>query len=98
MNLSELIRLLQTALHSSQKRIQSIRNFQDLIRDFDDTIQDETVDNILRELAHDLEYYVPIDLHRAQDPSYFGDRRAKALIHDALNALKRAGVDVDKVA
>ena len=82
------IELLRIALADSKERVTAIREFQRLMYKSNDVIVSNEIDEILHELAGDLEFYVPIDLHRAQDSSYFGDRKAIKLIRETLRELE----------
>jgi len=48
----------------------------------------EAADEILRELAYDLDYFEPSIGARAEDPSFFGEERAVAEIKKALERLR----------
>lgn len=84
--------VLKTALTSDEERTKAIREFQELFFKSDEVLVSKEVDEVLNELAGDLEFYVPIGLHRAQDPSYFGDEKAKKLIRETLKLLEAEGV------
>ena len=71
-------------MEHDDQRAKAIHDFEDLVNNSKQPIENEEVDSILSTLACDLEYYVPSDF---QDPSYFGDEKAKKLIRDALHAL-----------
>jgi len=43
---------------------------------------------VLRDLAHDLEFYEPDPKLCAEDPSYFGDQVAEAKIVSALKKIR----------
>jgi hypothetical protein len=96
MTVSNLVALLEIALKRREQRIKAIRDFQDIVNRSEELLDSETVDSIFRDLAYDLEFYVPVELHRAEDPSYFGDRKAKALIRKAIKLLQSQGVNVCK--
>ena len=79
---------------------ESTESLADLIGQFQRTVWNadrvtgasETQEEILRELAYDLEFFVANERNRQQDPSYFGPERAKAVISIGLRAL--SGSDV----
>ena len=86
------IQLLRVALAKSNERINAIRDFQSLMLKSGGALVSEEIDEVLHDLAGDLEFYVPVDLHRAQDPSYFGDGKAKRLIREALPRIETLGL------
>jgi hypothetical protein len=51
---------------------------------------DPAAQEVLRELAYDLEHYEPDPLARSEDASVYGDERALAAIEDALARIERA--------
>jgi hypothetical protein len=93
METPEPIKLLRIALANSDERIKAIRDFQSLMYKSEGVLVSEEVDEALHELAYDLEFYVPVTLHRAQDRSYFGDRKAKELIRAALTHIESLGIE-----
>ena len=69
----ELIQLLQTLLGAEHRVKQDlIRKFQDEVWN-DESIQDETLNEILSELAYDLDFYEPNEEWRKESLSYYGD-------------------------
>ena len=51
----------------------------------------EPVQDILTDLAYDLDYYEPDPRARQESPSFYGPRRAAELIEAALSELRREG-------
>lgn len=77
--------------------LQEIKNKQDpsdLIRKFQDEIwnRDET-DEILIELAYDLDYYEPNHLLRMEDRSYYGNERLVQVINNSLGRMNLNNTD-----
>jgi len=61
-----------------------------LIKQFQDSIwADANANEILSELAYDLDFYEPNDELRKEDPSYYGDERLEGVIREALIKLKK---------
>ena len=89
MNVTELVQLLCSAVDNQDEMPTLIRKFQRIVFDFPGTIGNETVDEVFRNLAMDLDYHERDRLWRSQDKSFIGSRRAKALIKKALSALEK---------
>ena len=90
MDVQKLVQLLIAARDDDNARPTIIKDFQEAVFNSSDVIGDECADEIFRDLAWDLESYEPDPIWRRQDPSFFGDRRAKKLLKSALRALERA--------
>ena len=79
----ELIQLLQVVLEAEQPIKQKlIKKFQDEVWD------DENINEILSELAYDLDFYEPNREWRKEAPSYYGDDRLKIVIKTAIKKLQ----------
>jgi hypothetical protein len=74
--------LLEKILRDKANRKQLIKEFQELIW------SDDKADEILSELALDLDYYEPNEEWRKQDPSYYGDDRLEEEIKSALKRIE----------
>jgi hypothetical protein len=64
---------------------------QKLIKEFQDEVwNDESIqlNEILLELAYDLDFYEPNEEWRKEDPSYYGDDRLEEVIKTAIQKLK----------
>ncbi|MFT3945671.1 MAG: hypothetical protein QM763_01755 [Agriterribacter sp.] len=84
----ELIQLLQVVLEAEQPIKQKlIKEFQDEVWN-DESIQDENLNEILSELAYDLDFYEPNGEWRKEDPSYYGDDRLDVVIKTAIQKLQ----------
>jgi len=92
MDIPKPIELLRIALADSKERVTAIREFQRLMSKANDVFVSNEIDETLHELAYDLGFYVPFDLHRAQAPCYFGDKKAMKLIRETLRKLESQGV------
>jgi len=70
------------------KILQDKENRDKLISEFQISIWNGSDDDdILINLAHDLEFYVSNEEHRKEDPSYFGDEKLEEVIFEALKDL-----------
>lgn len=84
----ELIEFLQIVLKSEQPIKQDlIKGFQNEIWN-DESIQDETLNEILSELAYDLDFYEPNEEWRREDPSYYGEDRLEEILKNAILKLQ----------
>ena len=77
-------------LANSDERIKAVIDFQSLMFKSDGLLTSEEIDEVLHELAGDLEFYVSGD---SQDPSYFGDAKAQKLIGEALARIETLGLN-----
>jgi len=80
--------LLKAILTAQQLTSQRIAEYQQLVWNASgiqgaNTKQEE----ILRELALDLDFFEPNEAERAMEPSYFGEERARTEIQRALQAV-----------
>ncbi len=84
----ELIQFLQVILETEHPiRQKLIKQFQDEVWN-DESIQDETLNEILSELAYDLDFYEPNEEWKKEDPSYYGDDRLEVVIKTAIQKLQ----------
>ena len=84
----ELIQLLQTVLVSEHRIKQElIKEFQDEVWN-DESIQDETLNEILSQLAYDLDFYEPNEEWRKESLSYYGDDRLEEVVKTAIQKLQ----------
>lgn len=89
MEMPNPIDLLHVALANSDERLKAVIDFQSLMFKSDGLLVSEEIDELLHELAGDLEFYFPGD---SQDPSYFGDAKVKELIHEAFVRIAKLGL------
>ena len=73
-------------------RPDEVGEFQQLVWNESEPISgaSEEQDEILRSLAYDLDFFEPDDRARAEDPSFFGEERARSEIVEALRAIEPA--------
>ncbi len=63
-----------------------------LVFEFQEQVLNSKEENeILDDLAYDLEYYVQNEEHRKEVPQYFGNEKLEELILQALKDLEAAG-------
>jgi hypothetical protein len=88
LTIPELVQLLELAISDRGRRAEHIQVFQNHIFGHEDLgFEHPEVEEVLRELAYDLDYYVPDERSRAEDPSYYGDDRVEQEIRSALRKL-----------
>ena len=73
-NLATLIALLRD-IRAGSSRGRNIKAFQSIVWGDADLDVDPVAERLLRELAHDLDFYEPDAERRQEDPAYFGDGR-----------------------
>jgi hypothetical protein len=89
MILNQLIEILDKAQNvDGSERTNKIKEFQEIVWD-DETIQDETLNDILSTLAYDFDYYEPDKKMRDEDSSYYGDERLLEEIKKGLEKLRK---------
>ena len=76
------------------RRADFVREFCQAVFNTPPEIVSVAVDDILRELALDLDFYEPNPEWRLEDSSYYGQGRLEEEIRSGLARLKAAGVDV----
>ena len=84
----QIIEQLKGATLESAKLPEAISAFQAMVWNSDEWESHYSSDaiEVLRDLAHDLDYYEPDASARAEDPSFYGADRA---IEEIATALKR---------
>ncbi len=88
MLLKKIKDLLTKALYSNgAERASYIQNAQNLIWD-DETIQDESLNDILTDIAYILDFYEPNEEWRKEDPSYYGDEKLEQELKSAITKLE----------
>ena len=97
-SLEILIELLNEALAHPGRRQESIEKFQaSMWKKPPYTAPAAWIQEILGDLAYDLDFYEPDLESRQEDPSYFGDDQAEEKIRSALLKLKAGGIPVPNV-
>lgn len=79
--------ILKEILSDKTNRKQLIKQFQQSIWDKEE-MEGNEVDEILSELAYDLDFYEPDNELRKESPSYYGDDRLEAEIQSALQKIE----------
>ncbi len=88
-DLQALLQLLQNALDKTNVEFESsIRRYQDIVWDNEYLCEDRESDEMLRDLAYDLEYYVCNPEHRRADTSYFDESEAKYRVRECLGKIR----------
>jgi len=84
----ELIQILNQILQvSTSEKMTLIKTFQDEIWN-DESMQDSPLDDILSELAYDLDFYEPDDAWRLESSSYYGDERLYEIITSGIHRIE----------
>lgn len=80
--------ILKAILSDEVNRKQLIKQFQQSIWDKEED-KDNVIDEILSELAYDLDFYEPDKELRKESTSYYGDDRLEAEIKSALQKIEQ---------
>jgi hypothetical protein len=92
--LETLVAMLVDAILHPELLNGRINDFQKLVWNTQDITKEDEIWEILDDLAIDLAYYVPNAKHRSEDPSYYGEGKAKDEIRAALKKLRDRGITV----
>lgn len=88
MLLKEIKDLLSKTLSSrGEERAGCIQKLQNAIWD-DETIQDESINGILTDIAYILDFYEPNREWRKQAPNYYGDKQLEQELKAAITKLE----------
>ncbi len=87
-DISVLIKILENIISNDRNRLEKISEFQRIIWNSDFKCS-ELQEEILGDLALDLDYYEPNPIWRAEDPSYYGEKRLFEEINSALEGLNK---------
>jgi hypothetical protein len=82
------VQLLEQAIGSPLSLMENIAAYQRLVLDADTLETSEAAEELLRDLAQDLDYFEPDPAMRAEDQSFFGPEKAIEEIRQALRKLK----------
>jgi hypothetical protein len=86
--LADLIYLLQEVRLEGPRRLPALSEFRNYVFGQEAVLGANGRQwDILNELAHDLEFYVPDPSDRREDPSYFGEERLEREVLEALTKL-----------
>ena len=87
--LERYITLLESILNDSTTRMKYIYQFFDeVVSESDDVIYNDEIDDLLFNLALELDYYYPDIETRKQDPYYFGEEKLVKIIPPVVTKLK----------
>jgi len=85
---SQVLALLRNAVAHPATLPSLVPQFQELVWHSEMRFPNEPAQRATRDLAYDLEYYVPDPRRGAEDPLYFGEERAVAEIRSALRLMQ----------
>ena len=80
--------ILENILSNKEKRAALINEFQEEVWNGEGYSNDEKINEILGELAYDLDFYEPNAEWRKESPSYYGKERLEQEIRSTLQKLK----------
>jgi len=88
MLLNDIKDLLIKALSSNgEERVSYIQKIQNTIWD-DETVQDESANDFLTDIAYILDFYEPNKEWRKEAPNYYGDEELEQELKSAIAKLK----------
>ncbi|MEO6284935.1 MAG: hypothetical protein ABIN80_15475 [Dyadobacter sp.] len=74
--------ILNKILEDKHNRINLIKQFQEFVWN------DDIANEVLSDLAYDLDFYEPNEEWRKEDPSYYGDERLEEEIKSTIQKLR----------
>ena len=74
-------------LEKEPVRMELVKSFQNKVWN-DEDAKDEVLNEILSELAYDLDFYEPNEAWRKEDVSYYSDERLNELIKAAIKKIE----------
>ena len=81
--------ILKNILLNKKERTSFIKSFQERVWNGEEFSSDERINEILRDLVLNLDYYEPDKILRSESPSYYGDKRLESEITDAIKLINR---------
>jgi len=78
--------LLKIKNSSFEEQIKYIEKLQNIIWN-DETVEDESLNNILTDIAYIFDFYEPNENWRKEDPSYYGEERLEMEILSAIEKI-----------
>ncbi|PGH40574.1 MAG: hypothetical protein CRN43_02190 [Candidatus Nephrothrix sp. EaCA] len=97
----EIIQSLNYILDAQHtERTGLVKKFQSGIWN-DENIQDEKLNDILSELAYDLDFYEPNDEWKKESPNYYGDECLEELIKlgiEKIEKYRKASIKINRVS
>lgn len=94
MDLQQGITLIVRALHFPEERAHLIDRFQQMVWHDAEGVEVDWIQEVLQNLAYDLDFYQPDPEIRKEDSSYYGDDRLELEIRTALERLRLGGVPI----
>lgn len=89
--MKSIIDLVQSLNHILEAQLPNkdklIKEFQNEVWN-DESIRDEKLNEILSELAYDLDFYEPNEQWKKESHSYYGDDRLKEVIKSGIKKIK----------
>lgn len=82
--------LIESALSDENGLKSGIRSLQNYIWDNVPVSEDDQLTSALYDLAYDLEYFEPDAVIRFEEPSYYGEQKAREMLAQALMVLRQA--------
>jgi hypothetical protein len=84
----EIIETLNKILEEKEPaKMELVKRFQEEILT-DDLIIDETIDEIVTDLAYDLDFYEPNKEWKKQDISFYGEERLEEIIKEGIGKIE----------
>jgi hypothetical protein len=87
LNTPHVIQILRQILDNKPDRERLISDFQQNIWDDKIYSENDKIQEVLRDLAYDLDFYEPDEKLRQESPSFYGDERVETEILDAIRLI-----------
>ena len=80
--------ILKDILSKEKEKQELIKAFQERVWNGENYSSDERINEVLSDLAYDLDFYEPNETLRKESPSYYGNKRLEKEITEALEKIK----------
>jgi len=79
--------LCKALLMSVNERVLQIKEFQSIVWN-DSSIQEEKLNDILTDIAYELDFYEPNEIWRKESPNYYGDEQLEDVLKKAMEKIE----------
>ena len=80
--------ILKEILSKEKEKQELIKAFQEKVWNEEDYSSDDRVNEVLSELAYDLDFYQPNKSLKKESPSYYGQERLEKELTEAIDKIK----------
>jgi len=85
-SINELIQILNQILDENSNKVELVKTFQNEIWN-NENLQDSALNEILSELAYDLDFYENNEKWKKESQNYYGDKRLEEIVKSGIQKL-----------